>query len=463
MMIRDMENYIDIYTLNDFHGAVFETRGQPGISRLGQFLISKKKQNPDRTIILSSGDMFQGTAISSLTKGDVMVEAMNIIGFDAMALGNHEFDWGLDELQRLCDGKLENMEADFPILAANILHKGTLMPAAWVQPYAVIEAAGLKIGVIGLIGEDLAGDILASVIKHYVFDKQMPTIKKYARILRDEGCDIVIVASHSDTSKINDDIARLPVSERVDAVINGHTHQYYAGEVYGDYNVPLPFIQSGSNGHFIGNIRLYIHKDTKEITAVTAVNLAANKYCTEESTEINNMLRKYDRYKVMEDEPLAVAGSDITRTAATIWAADALRHISNVHFGIINNGGIRASAFPIEKKETITYGRVFQMMPFDNIVVRVRLTGAYIKNILKHAKKGKITFSSNVNINTGQINNKKIAKNKTYMAATVDFVYESAFYLMDYEDEGVYTTTLYRDVLVRAIKTSAVEGKEWNL
>lgn len=121
--------------------------------------------------------MFQGTAVSSLCHGDVVVDAMNYIGFDAMTIGNHEFDWGIENLRRLTDGDTANNEAGFPILGANIIYKETGEPVEWARPYAVIERQDIKIGIIGVLGADLTNDILGSIIAEYEFIDPLPVIK----------------------------------------------------------------------------------------------------------------------------------------------------------------------------------------------------------------------------------------------------------------------------------------------
>ncbi len=92
-----------------------------GIYKIGDFLIKEKQNSPETTLIISAGDMFQGTAVSSMTRGrKPVVDAMNIIGFDAMTLGNHEFDWGIDVVLKYQDGKEENGEAKLSIFGSLI-------------------------------------------------------------------------------------------------------------------------------------------------------------------------------------------------------------------------------------------------------------------------------------------------------------------------------------------------------
>ena len=234
--VGDMDEVtLNIYSINDFHGSIFEDGSNAGISKLGLYL-SDLDQNT--SIILSAGDMFQGTAVSSMSRGKVVVDAMNYIGFDAMTIGNHEFDWGDTEISKFVDGQSDNGEVNFPLLGANIIDKRTNEIAAFAKPYAVFEKSGVKIGVIGIIGHDQEYDILASYVKNYSFEDELEAIKKYSYILRtQEMCDIVIVSCHTDTEMINQQLLNLSGDYQVDAILNGHTHQSYYGEWFNINNI----------------------------------------------------------------------------------------------------------------------------------------------------------------------------------------------------------------------------------
>jgi 5'-nucleotidase/UDP-sugar diphosphatase len=124
---------IKILSVNDFHGALAETGRNPGIAKLAAFLKAESAQNSDSTIIVSAGDMFQGTPDSNLLHGRPVMNAMNESGFAAMTLGNHEFDWGQDMLKDLLS------QAKFPVIAANVLDKATGKPVSFVKPYVIIN------------------------------------------------------------------------------------------------------------------------------------------------------------------------------------------------------------------------------------------------------------------------------------------------------------------------------------
>ena len=449
-----MDCYIDIYTLNDFHGALFAEGDEPGISRLGNFLLLKRREAT--TVILSAGDMFQGTAVSSLCHGDVVVDAMNYIGFDAMTIGNHEFDWGIENLRRLTDGDTANNEAGFPILGANIIYKETGEPVEWARPYAVIERQDIKIGIIGVLGADLTNDILGSIIAEYEFIDPLPVIKKHSRFLRGElGCQVVIVVAHADTTPINGKIAFLPAEEKVDAIVNGHTHNYYAGETPGIGGVMIPYIQSGNNGKYIGHIRLYYDRAKQKVIDVDCENIPANLACRDESEEINALLSNYQDLIDIAKAEIAIAGVDIDRQWAASWVAEIIKKHADADLGVINIGGIRDAAFPITKGEPVTYGRVFRMTPFENKIVTVELKGNQLREIIARPAAGKLVFSSNFDAASGLLEGKKLKAGEYYLTATVDFVLEAPVYQMLAGRKIDYSDIKLRDLLVGKIAASA--------
>ncbi len=451
-----------IYSINDFHGALLEDGDKVGISKLGNYLINEKEKNPESTIIISAGDIFQGTAVSSMTRGKVVVEAMNIIGFDAMTLGNHEFDWGVDQIKVFFDENEENGEASFPFLSANVCYKHNYELVEWANPYAVIDRGNLKIGIIGLLGSDQINDILASHVKDYVFTDEFSTIKKYAKILRnEENCDIVIVAAHLDTAEINYKLSSLTGDEKIDALINGHTHQQYYGELNYNRQVPLPYVQSGSNGQYIGKITLEIDKETREVVDVSSENIKASSVCFQESQAINDLMSKYQNYIDEAKSILGVAGENIYKNIAGIWMATVIQEKMGTDLGVVNSGGVRSSAFPIYANDNVSYGDIFEIMPFENTICRTTILGRELLKILNYMNNG-LYFSNNVT-KSGQsyyINGVRVESDKKYRVGTIDYLFEKTYYPFMDGEEITKTSILLREIMVDSVNEKiALYGK----
>ena len=452
-VVTKTEDDIYIYAVNDFHGIVYQDGDSVGLSKLFGYIYEKKQDKPDNTIVLSSGDMFQGSALSSMSRGELVLEAMNYVGFDAMTLGNHEFDWGLDTVTKYSDSDLTNGEANFPLLGANIINKNTGKIADGLSPYAIIKKAGLTIGIIGIIGYGEENDILASYVKDYKFTDELSAIKKYAKVLREnEKCDIVIVSAHCDTDAINNSVANLSGSEKIDAIFNGHTHQAYYGEIRrADGPTPMPYIQSGCYGRYVGTVVLTYDYVNKCVKKVSAINLKATNNCKTENQEINKLFDKYQEYVNIASEQLGQSGSTIYQSRGGYFCADALVEKFDVDLGICNRGGIRGSGFPIKSGDMITYGDIFEIMPFENKVVIVELTGSAIMNMFSGAD-DYYFISTNVDTTNKTINGVKIETTKYYKVATIDYLYEKTSQPFMKGNNYQNTNDLFRDVIAEYVK-----------
>jgi len=138
--------YVDFYTINDLHGKLADGDSHPGVDELSTYLTNAKRTD-DYMFVLSAGDMWQGSAESNLTNGKIMTEWMNAMDFTAMTLGNHEYDWGETAIR-------ENHQiAEFPFLAINIYDRSTNKLVDYCKPSTVVSAGGLKIGIIGAMGD----------------------------------------------------------------------------------------------------------------------------------------------------------------------------------------------------------------------------------------------------------------------------------------------------------------------
>lgn len=140
---------INIVTLNDYHGLVKEAGKDIGIAKFTETINEFKKENPN-TIVLGAGDLFQGTALSNLNYGAPINEMVKELGVIASAVGNHEFDWGIDKIAKWAK------EGGYEWLASNIYDKKTGEPVTWAKPYKMLEVDGVKIGLIGLATPETA-------------------------------------------------------------------------------------------------------------------------------------------------------------------------------------------------------------------------------------------------------------------------------------------------------------------
>ena len=246
---------------NDTHSQIFPITsqlpdtmkaGRGGFLRRIAMLKEERAKTPD-LLYFDSGDFFQGSAYFTLFKGDVEVGLMNQMGIDASTVGNHEFDFGLENMARVFK------KANFPILCTNYDFTGTVMEGI-TKPYIIIKRNGVKIGVFAVCPkmEGLVSDKNCIGVKY--LDPAQVALETATMLKKKEKCDVVICISHLgwNSNRGEDDQYMISRSRNIDLVLGGHTHTYMPTLEYWnnmDGN-PVPVDQNGKAAIFVGRIEL---------------------------------------------------------------------------------------------------------------------------------------------------------------------------------------------------------------
>ena len=262
---QDMNTDITILSINDFHGALLEGGKNPGAAKVAKYLKDEKSHNPEGTIIVSAGDMFQGSPDSNLLYGKTVVDVMNSIGFDAMTLGNHEFDWGLTRL------KERIAQSHFPYLSANIIDLQTGSGIDFVKPYIIIEKNGVKVGIIGLATPETAYTTNPKIVSGYHFLNAAQAVNTIVPELKRQGAELILVLAHlacdvnPSSGEITGDAAELAKAVTgVDVIITGHSHTKLAGKVN-----DISIVQAAYNGRAVGEVIVTYSEKEKKIMGIT--------------------------------------------------------------------------------------------------------------------------------------------------------------------------------------------------
>ena len=249
---------------NDTHSTILplnpnidnkDIAGRGGFLRRINMIKEQRSQNPG-LLLFDSGDFSQGSGYYTLFKGEVEIGLMNQMGYDAATIGNHEFDFGMDNM-----AKLFRM-ANFPIVCSNYDCTGTVLEGL-VKPYIIINRDGVKIGVFAL-APPLKGLVFDGNCEGITYLDPAETGQKYIDILRkQEKCDLVICISHLGWERSEyPDEKFLSLTEGCDLVLGGHTHTYMQELEYTpDKNgKKIPVDQNGKHGAFIGKLILDLEK-----------------------------------------------------------------------------------------------------------------------------------------------------------------------------------------------------------
>lgn len=265
-MAQENKRQLVILHTNDTHSTVMPLSenlndtmkaGRGGFLRRIAMVKEERTKDPD-LLLFDSGDFSQGSPYYTLYKGDVEVRLMNLMDYDAVTIGNHEFDFGLENMARIF------RMAEFPIVCANYDFTGTPVEGT-VRPYVVLERKGLRIGVFGL-SPRLDGLVSKENYRGVTFIDPIEKAREVAGLLRnDERCDVVVCLSHLGWLQAKpevDDSTLIAATRDIDIVLGGHSHTYLKELewVNNADGTPVPVDQNGKHGIFVGRIVLNCEK-----------------------------------------------------------------------------------------------------------------------------------------------------------------------------------------------------------
>ena len=421
---------LSIVGTSDLHGAAFPRNGLGGLPLLAGYvnnLRAARALDGGTVLLLDSGDTFQGDVESNLSEGALIVDAYNAMGYTAEAVGNHDFDFGSVDspTARQLPGDLRGAlkaraaQAQYPFLAANLIDDATGRPVEWpnVRASLLLNAAGVKVGVVGVMKIDALRSTLAANVQGLRIAPLGPTIAAEASKLRAAGAEVIIVASHAggrcdrfdrpaDLSSCESESEIFQVATSVphglvDVIAAGHTHGGLAHHVDG-----IAIVQPFSHGQAFSRVDVVFDRSTRSVARIQL--FAPRRVCAQQDPITESCVpaaasavpTKYEGRAVAPDpaivQAMAPALQRIHQLQATTLGAsldipigrvgtlgspignlfaDALRDaVPGADVAVINNAarGLRADL----PDGPITLGQLYDVFPFDNRVARITVTGA---------------------------------------------------------------------------------------
>lgn len=408
---------LDFYAVNDLHGVFCDTGNNPGVDEMTTFFKNAVADDSAYEIILSSGDMWQGSVESSSNKGQLMTQWMNEVGFVSMTLGNHEYDWGSSWIA-------ENAAlAKFPFLGINVIDHNTDTP--YCQASTVVERGGVKIGIIGAIGNclsSISGEFTDGL--EFVTGKALTElVKAEATRLRADGCDFIVYSIHEgsdNTATGVQDAARLEYYDMelsngyVDLVFEAHSHQdYILRDLHGVYH-----IQAGGYNSAMSYVSVSYNTVTDHYSVQTVDTLDKTIYADaslEDDAIVEELFEKYfseeDPYRdVIGYNSKKRSSNEIAQIIAQLYLEKG-RACWGDEYDIVLGGGFIKCRTPYNLAAgNVTYSQLFSLLPFDNALVLCQVTGRQLKQIFVN--------SNNRNYHCAYDENLQIDENKTYYVVT---------------------------------------------
>ena len=423
---------------NDVHGQLLADGDRGGLVAMSAYvdaLRAARAEDGGAVLVIDAGDMWQGTLESNLVEGAAIVDAFNAIGVDAAAIGNHEFDFGPVGRKAIPEDskddprgalKAQAARASFPLLAANLIDESTGKPVAWdnVRPSVILDAQGLKVGIIGIMTERALQTTIAANVKGLRIAPLAETVIKEATALRNKGASVIIVAAHAggscarfddpqDLSTCNTDGEIMQVASAiprglVDHIFAGHVHQGIAHVVNG-----ISISSAYSNGRAFSRVDLRVDRSRNRIVsrrihpphrACLRISSSTGECVSPDNDAVDAVKVRYEGREISPDPAvLSIAESaaafaaetknealgvtleapflhpPATESALANLMTDAIREQVGGDVAIHNVvGGIR-NTLPAGE---LTFGAVYEMFPFDNRIVVLELSGAELRKVL---------------------------------------------------------------------------------
>ncbi len=404
------------------------------LAPLGGYLKALRAKNPDGVLLVDAGDMFQGTLESNMSEGEAVIDAYKKLGYDAVAIGNHEFDYGpVGEASTVHKGAKAGPDSDprgalkaraaqatgsFPMLAANMLEDG--QPLAWpnVKPSLLVTKRGVRVGIIGVSTMATPKTTIAANVVGVTMVPIQDAIAAQAKALREQGASVVVVAAHAggectkldvptDLSSCDSaaeifEVARKLPAGAVQAIVAGHTHKNVAHEVAG-----IPIIESGSWGAAFGRVDIVVEPATgkvvrtkihppQSVTAGGDFEGAKTEPVSEVGAAIAPAIEhakalRARSLKASVEAPFPMSYHDET-ALGNLVASLLLDLDPKMDVAFTNGGGLRADLAP----GPLTYGELYDVLPFDNRLARLTMTGKDLRATVQrnlHSKSGILSIA----------------------------------------------------------------------
>lgn len=368
-----------IFFINDQHGNI------DNFARIKHIVDAEREKWP--VVLVCSGDIFSGNPVvdNYPEKGYPMIDMMNRLGFDLLAMGNHEFDYGKEVLSD------RMQQSDFPWLCANVDMSGTAVP----QPHAwfSMEAGGLSLTFLGIIETNGKPDaIIPSThpfrVKDLVFERPESVVPRYQDLKDAESADLLIALTHIGYESYSGSFSDYRLAQEFpffDAVIGGHSHDIINEEVNG-----VPVFQAGSRLHELGRLRLEV--EGRQIVSYSCEHISLDEYASQDD-ELKAISDQYNAgMDTLLNEVVGYAQMEHEKYQLGCFYTDALRIQTGADISFQNPGGIRSGL----DQGDITVGEIYAIDPFNNHTLLYSMSIGEIKYFLKMSEAG--FYYSGVNI-----------------------------------------------------------------
>lgn len=386
----DNTNKHTILHTNDIHGRFVEEDGR--VIGMAKVKGLKDKYNPD--LMVDSGDAFQGLPVSNNSKGEEMAKAMNSVGYDAMTVGNHEFDFGYDQLLKL------QKQLNFPIVSSNIYKNGKRV----FDPSTTVTKNNVRYGIVGVTTPQTKTKTSPTAVEGVEFKDPLTSVKQAMNEIKN-NVDVFVILSHLGVDKstqktwrgdyLIDQLTKDGSFKQPIFVLDGHSHTVIDnGEHYGTNNL---LAQTGTALANVGRVDFTFQNQKASDIKASLINVADAKDITPDS-QIDAQTKKANDDFLKETSTVVIPNNTVTLNGERAQARTQETNLGNLitdameayasknfshqpDFAITNGGGIRAS---IEKGE-VTENDIITVLPFGNLISQIQVKGSDVEKAFEHS------------------------------------------------------------------------------
>ncbi len=431
------ERIVILYT-NDEHGWMEGSAEHGGAAALMNTWRENEGCGPNTPcLILSGGDMWTGPALSTLTQGESMVHVMNAMGYDAAALGNHEFDFGVNNLNERIS------EMNFPILAANLKYKNNGQQPDFVEPYLLTEIGEVTVGIIGLALIQTPMMTKLENVSDFEFANYTETLTEVVPIAKSDGAELIVVIGHICHETMLE-LAPLASKLGISVIGGGHCH-----ELYEDMANDVLLMQSGSNWKNYVKVEILFDDAADTVTQIVA-SLHSNDGGVQDA-RISGIISDWRAdLDLALTEVIGYTSSLIPESSIEMenMITDSwLSTYPRADIALTNTGGIRQDIPAGE----ITIETILGVLPFKNNILELNLTGREIKESLSPSiAMAGLTSLGGYRLKDGR----PLEADSSYSVLINDFMYTHPNEKFNLYDKNPYDTGInYRQPLIDWIKS----------
>jgi 2',3'-cyclic-nucleotide 2'-phosphodiesterase (5'-nucleotidase family) len=477
------EEKLTILHTSEHHGTLQPIESGPykglgGVARRAA-LIERIRKEGGRVLVLDSGDLMVGTAMSSVFRGAPDIEAMNLMGYDALGLGNHDFDFGFEHLWKL------NKQARFPFLCTNL----RLKKSGVCRPFVVKSAGRLRVGLLGLVGRRGYPEMYSrEAARGLKFEDPAAAVRAALKQLGGR-VDLVVAITHQETEE---DLALLKAVPEIDVIVGGHTEGFdglitSAGDAPAQGRVePLPrgpvFVKTHRHGRTLGRLDLVVDKKP---LAAEARNLPVEPALPEQpkvaalTGDYARRLETAASHVLGQARVDLIGENQLVRARETNFGnllADVVRSRLGTEIALLNSGLIRGTI----PAGPVTLKRIMQALPYEETLISFKLTGAELRAALENsvselpATSGRFLQVSGLSytfdpaaparsrVKEIQVHQAPLVREREYSVAVNRFLAEGGDgYAVFLNGRGkIEHQTPLRDLFAAALKNGAVTAKE---